>query len=345
MLPRAATWRVIMKTRRKKKIGIIVFDGCAALDLVGPADAFAVAKADDLPAYEVSVLGVSARPVTAESGVRIIPDTTLAQCSGLDTVIVPGGSGLRREKTGSKVAAWLKNNAPRFRRVASVCTGIYALATSGLLDGREVTTHWRFATDVAQKFPALKVNPDAIFIKDGRFFTSAGITAGIDLALALIEEDLGTQAAMAVARELVVYLKRPGNQEQYAEPLRYQADSADRIAEVGPWIAGHLQHELTLEALAERANLSPRHFSRRFSRAFGMTPAAFVERVRLDSARERLAKPGARVSSVADSVGYSSPDSFRRAFERCFGVSPAIYRRSFRLHSTDSAHPEGKRVL
>lgn len=326
-----AGWMANMKTERKKRIGIIVFDGIAALDLVGPADAFSVAKSHGAPVYEVTVLGVSARPVTAESGVRIMPDTTLAQCDAVDTVIVPGGSGLRRKTIGAKVSAWLKANAPRCRRVASVCTGIYALAPTGLLDGRRVTTHWRFASDVATKFPALKVNPDAIFIKDGHFFTSAGVTAGIDLSLALIEEDLGTQAAMAVARELVVYLKRPGNQEQYSEPLRCQADSTDQIGEFGLWIAGHLRHDLTLERLAAKANLCPRQFSRRFSKVFGMTPATFVERVRLDSAKAQLTQPDARVTAVADSVGYRNTDSFRRAFERCFGVSPAIYRRSFRL--------------
>lgn len=323
-----------MKKDRKRKIGIIAFDGIAALDLVGPADAFSAAKSDGALAYDVTVLSVSARPVTAESGIRFMPDSTLAQCDGLDTVIVPGGSGLRRA-IGAKVSAWLKDNAPRFRRVASVCTGIYALAPTGLLDGRNVTTHWRFASDVAARFPALRVNSEAIFIKDGHFFTSAGVTAGIDLSLALIEEDLGTQAAMAVARELVVYLKRPGNQEQYSEPLRYQADSADQIAGLGPWIAGHLQQKLTLEELAARANLCPRQFSRRFSKVFGMTPAAFVERVRLDSAKARLTQPSARVSAVAFSVGYRNSDSFRRAFERCFGVSPAIYQRSFQVHSTN----------
>ena len=322
-----------MKANRAKKIGLMVFDGIAALDLAGPADAFSSAKLDGMPAYEVIVIGVSERSIVAESGVRITPDTTLAQCGALDTMIIPGGSGLRRERIGSKVTAWLKDNYARFRRVASICTGIYALAPTGLLDGREVTTHWRFANDVAAKFPALKVNPDAIFMKDGRFYTSAGVTAGIDLALALIEDDLGTQAAMAVARELVVYLKRPGNQEQYSEPLRYQADSGDRIREMGPWIAGHLQHDLTVEALAARANLCPRQFSRRFSKAFGMTPAAFVDRVRLDSARVRLAELNTTVSSVAASVGYSNTDSFRRAFERRFGVPPTIYRHSFRLHS------------
>jgi transcriptional regulator GlxA family with amidase domain len=203
------------------------------------------------------------------------------------------------------------------------------LAPTGLLDGRRVTTHWRFADDVAARFPALKVDRNALFIRDGAFYTSAGITAGIDLALALIEEDHGAHIALSVARELVVYLKRPGGQEQYSEPLQFQVQSSDRLSDLIPWISSHLRRDLSVEILARRANLCVRHFSRRFRKVFGLPPAEFVQNVRLDEARQRLSSRNNSVRIIADSVGFSSADSFRRAFERRFGVSPTTYRGRF----------------
>lgn len=183
--------------------------------------------------------------------------------------------------------------------------------------------------DVAEKFPALTVEADALFLKDGPFYTSAGVTAGIDLALALIEEDLGAPAALAVARELVVYLKRPGGQEQFSEPLQFQTESTDKLAELAAWMRGHLRHDLSVEALAERACLCPRQFTRRFMRVFQRTPAAFVEDLRLAEAQKRLSTRSATVDGIAASVGFHSADAFRRAFERRFGISPTNYRRQF----------------
>jgi transcriptional regulator GlxA family with amidase domain len=210
-----------------------------------------------------------------------------------------------------------------------VCTGFFALAQTGLLDGRRVTTHWKFASELASRFPFLKVDANALYIRDGKFYSSAGITAGIDLALALIEEDFGAQVALAVARELVVYMKRPGGQEQFSEPLKFQVASTSRFTDLAAWILVHLDRDLSVEAMAEHTNLCPRQFSRRFRSEFNSTPAAFVQRLRLDEGRKRLSASDCSVEAVADSVGFHDPDSFRRAFIRRFGVAPSQYRNRF----------------
>ncbi len=319
-----------MTTRR---IGFIGFDNVTALDIVGPMEAFAganvVQEDDGRPRYELVVLGVTNRPFRAESGLRLHPDATLATAPRLDTIVVPGGCGLRAPRTNAAVSSWLKRRAPNIRRIVSVCTGIYGLARTGLLDDRSVTTHWQFAPDVARRFPRLRVDPNALFLKDGPFYTSGGVTAGIDLSLSLIEEDHGRRMALAVARYLIVYLKRAGGQEQYSEPLQFQTESSDRFADLAAWMSGHLHHDMSIERLAERAGLCARHFSRRFKQVFDTTPAEFVERLRLDEARRRLASREHTVETVADSVGYRSADAFRRAFERRFGVPPSIYRARF----------------
>jgi transcriptional regulator GlxA family with amidase domain len=277
----------------------------------------------------VLTLGLSRRPCKSESGVTFVPSHALADAPALDTLIIPGGSGLRRPRTNQTVARWLTKCAPRIRRIASVCTGIYGLAPTGLIDGLRVTTHWRFAADVATRFPRLEVAPNELFIKCGRFYSAAGVTAGIDLALALIEEDLGAGAALAAARELVVYLKRDGGQAQFSEPLRFQSATRDRLGDLAAFVAANLRHDLSVETLARKTALSPRQFSRRCRASFGCTPAALVRRLRLDEARRRLHAPRSNVEAVAASVGFNSADAFRRAFEQQFGVSPSTYRSRF----------------
>ena len=313
------------------RVGIIGFPGVQALDLVGPSDAFTIAAPDagSAPGYKVFVIGLDRNPFPAESGVLFHPHTTLRAAPELDTVIVPGGKGLRDAKIANAVASWINGRVNGLRRIASVCTGVYGIAPTGLLDGRRVTTHWRFARDVARRFPKLNIEANAIFLKDGCFYTSAGVTAGIDLSLALIEEDYGPRAALTAARELVVYMKRAGGQEQYSEPLQFQTSATDRFADLAPWIMGHLRNDLSVEKLAERTCLSPRHFSRKFKTLFGDTPATFIENLRLDEARRRLTEKMQTIETVAGSVGFHSDDSFRRAFERRFGVNPSGYRRNF----------------
>ncbi len=318
-----------MKTKR---IGIIGFDDVVAIDLAGPADAFAVANEtenDPKPAYEVLVISPSSRPFISGSGLVFKPQRIFKNAPPLDTLIVPGGSGLRKPAINRSVSTFIKARAKSTRRIASVCSGIYGLAPTGLLDGRNVTTHWDQARNVARQFPDLRVNENAIFIKDGQFYTSAGATAGIDLALSLIEEDYGRQVSLTVARQLVVYLKRSGGQEQYSEPLRFQTESVSRLSELTTWIYTHLNDDLSVEALAGKACLCPRHFSRRFKADVGTSPAGFVEKLRLDEARRRLSNGDNSVENVGMSVGFKSADAFRRAFERRLGVSPSDYRRRF----------------
>src|SRR5256714_4549982 len=232
------------------RVGLIGYEQANALDLAGPTEAFASAVRDNGKGklercYETVVLGLTKRSFATESGLVFVPATTLEIAPKLDTLIVPGGCGLRRPAVNRKVADWIRERAKSTRRIASVCTGIYGLAATGLLDGRHVTTHWRFTQDVAHRFPKLKMDGNALFRKDGRFYTSAGVTAGIDLALALIEEDFGTRVALAVARELVVFLKRPGGQAQYSEPLQFQVEAADSFGDLITWMCGHLQQDLT----------------------------------------------------------------------------------------------------
>ncbi len=319
---------------RRKRIGFVGFDGIVALDLAGPMEAFCNAPGGDSPeatvgGYEVVILSLDQRPFTSEFGLIMHPHACLRDAPELDTLIIPGGCGLRRPKVVRELTPVLREVANRTRRVASVCTGIYALAETGLLDGRRVATHWRFADDVAQKFPALRVDRDALFVKDEKYYSSAGVTAAIDLALALIEEDYGPRAALGVARELVVYLKRSGGQEQFSEPLKFQTSAANRFAHLAGWIVEHLDQDLSIEALAQRVFMSPRHFGRLFKQSFGRTPAVYTEDLRLSEARHRLTDGSATIAHIAESLGYQSDDAFRRAFERRFRLSPATYRARF----------------
>jgi transcriptional regulator GlxA family with amidase domain len=313
------------------RIGFLGFDQVNALDFVGPAEAFATATQDGKSAgcYEVCIIGVTRRPFLAESGIRFYPDASLQTAPKLDTLIVPGGRGLREPKINLAIVKWLKPRAAQTRRIVSVCTGIYGLAPTGLLDGRRVTTHWRFCADIAARFPKVKVEPNALFLKDGAFYTAAGVTAGIDLALALIEEDFGRRVALSVAREIVVYLKRSGGQEQYSEPLRFQTESIDRLSELASWITSHLGLDLSVDALAHRACLSRRHFIRSFKTAFGQPPGIFVQTSRLDEARRRLCAEKTSIQALATSVGFKSSDAFRRAFTQRFRITPSEYQRTF----------------
>lgn len=318
---------------RARRIGLVVFDGITALDLVGPADAFGSARvgpeAAPRPAYDLVVLGTSRRSCRSETGLRLTPDRTLADAPALDTLILPGGSGLREPATNHAVASFVRARAGKLRRIAAVCTGIYGLAPTGLLDGRRVTTHWAFADDVSRKYPKLRMAADELFVKDGRFYTAAGVTSGIDLSLSLIEEDLGPARALAVAREMVVYMKRAGGQQQFSEPLRFQLATRDRLRDLGDYVTAHLAQDLSVSALAKAFALSGRQLSRLCQRELGQSPAALVQRLRLDDARRRLLEPRASVDAVSSAVGFASADAFRRAFEKSFGVNPSSYRLRF----------------
>jgi len=311
------------------RVALLGYDGFQTLDLVGPLDAFAAANDARPGAYETLVVSLDGERVVSETGLTVTPDCALSGAWPLDTLILPGGAGLRLPGAAAPIAEALREAAPRLRRIVSVCTGLYGLAASGLADSRRATTHWKFAADLAARFPAIRLEPDAIFIKDGPIYSSAGITAAIDLALALIEEDHGPALAVATARDLVVYLKRAGGQRQYSEPLRFQAKAGDRFADLAAWMTEHLAGDLGVEGLADRVHLSPRQFSRRFVAHFGQSPARQVETLRLDAARLRLTGSQASIEAIAAAVGFRSADAFGRAFDRRFGLSPSDYRRRF----------------
>ncbi len=327
------------------RVGFLGYQNANALDLVGPAEAFASALRENGKGklercYEVTIIGLTRRPFATESGIVFQPTTTIDSARKFDTLIIPGGRGLRELETNRKVAKWIGEKAKETRRVATVCTGIYGLAATGLLDGRRVTTHWRYSTDAARKFPKVRMQPNALFVKDGKFYTSAGVTAGIDLALALIEEDFGSKIALAVAREMVVYLKRSGGQEQYSEPLQFQTNSRDRFAELVAWMTNNPTEDMSIESLAHRVSLSPRQFFRRFKEHFGSSPATFVEALRLTEARRRLSAGETSIETVAESVGFNGPDSFTRAFARRFRVTPSKFRRHFAVRMIPPKHSE-----
>ncbi len=319
---------------KPRHIAILGYDDLTGLDLVGPMEAFASAhlnspKAGREACYRLTIAALEEKTFRSQFGLTITAEKSLFDLRDVDTFLIPGGSGLRKRNGHPRLTAWLQKNAGSIRRIGSICTGIYGLAPSGLLNGRKVATHWKFAADVAKRYPSLKVNSESLYVRDGKFWTAAGVTAGIDLSLALIEEDFGSEVALSVARELVVYMKRSGGQEQYSEPLKFQVQSRGRFADLLPWMLAHLDQDLSVEALATQVSLCPRQFSRRFTQEFGSSPASFVRRLRLDEARRRLSAPECTVERVACSVGFSDGDNFRRAFERSFGIAPSAYRERF----------------
>jgi transcriptional regulator GlxA family with amidase domain len=316
----------------RRRVAILGFHGVAALDLTGPLEALSMARFPgprraSLPCYRPMILGLGQNSFTSESGLVFKAEACAESADSFDTILIPGGRGLRQPETLRRAADWLAARAESTRRIASISTGLYALAQSGLVDGRPVTTHWRFSRDLAQRFPKLRVNPTALFLKNGRFYTSAGGAAGVEMTIALIEEDHGGQVARAVARELVVRLRPPGESDELFELANFQSDPAERVVDLPGWISAHLHERLTVEALAERVCLCPRHFSRLFKQVFNCTPADFVEELRLSEARRRLLGLRSTVESVAGSVGFKSSDAFRRAFERRVGVTPTAFRR------------------
>lgn len=312
---------------RPKTIGIIGFDGVTASHLTGPADAFAAARLEDgfggrIPCYNVRIIGLTMNPFVAESGLIFHPQETLNTAPPLDAIIIAGGATLRRPQIYEPIADWILSRAYETRRLASICTGIYALAPTGLLDGRQVATHWRSATDLRQRYPALRVDHKRRLVRDGPYYTSAGLTAGIDLAQAVIEEDYGEQVARGVSRDLMLYLAPAAPPNEPTRRPEYESQPIDRFGDLVSWIMRHLHENLTVEVLARKAGMCPAHFTRAFKSVFGNTPGEFVENLRLNEARRRLSSRGKTVRSVAASVGFTSATAFRRAFERRFGAGP-----------------------
>ncbi len=310
-----------------KRIGLIGFERVTALHLVGPAEAFGAAALDDgyggrIPCYEVCTIGVPNDHFRAESGIEFQAQSTFADAPDFDTIIVAGGIGIRQADLGEEIASLLLERASETRRMASVCTGLYGLAPTGLLDGREVTVHWRCARDVAQRFPRLRVNYKRALIHDGPFYTSSGLGAGINLSLAMIREDYGPYVAQLVERELVLYPTASDRKDSFPG-TRPEARPNERFADLVPWIVRNLQSDLSVEILARRACMCPSHFSKAFKSVFGQPPKIFVENLRLNEARRRLSKRQKTISGVAASVGFTNPAAFQRAYQKRFGARPS----------------------
>ncbi|MEU3860822.1 GlxA family transcriptional regulator [Streptomyces sp. NPDC028722] len=312
----------------QRSVLLTVFDGLQSLDVTGPVEVFAGAERHTPGSYRIRTASPDGGPVRTSSGLTLVPDGSLADAADPHTLLVPGGAGTR--DPDPRLVEWLRVHGPRATRLVSVCTGAVPLARAGLLDGRRVTTHWAYCDKLARDHPAVHVDPDPIFVRDGNVATSAGVTAGIDLALALVEEDLGREAALTVARHLVVFLRRPGNQAQFSAQLAVQTARREPLRDIQQWITEHPDADLGVEALAARAALSPRHFARAFRAETGMTPGRYVDRVRLEHARRLLEDTTDGIERVARASGHGTPEAMRRAFLRTLGASPAEYRRRFR---------------
>lgn len=312
----------------QREILVILFDGVQALDVCGPVEVFHGASPSEPAAYRIRTASLDGAPVRTTSGLTLVPDLTLAEAGVPHTLLVPGGEGTRAPDP--RLIDWLRGNAHRARRKVSVCSGALLLAEAGLLDGRRATTHWRLCDTLARRYPAVHVEPEPIYVRDGDVATSAGVTAGIDLALALVEDDLGRDLALAVARQLVVFLRRPGNQTQFSAQLAVQLAGRRPLRDLQQWITEHPAADLSVEALADRAGLSPRHFARAFRDEVGMPPGRYVDRVRLEAARRRLEDTADGIAQVSRHCGYGTPEAMRRAFLRALDTSPAEYRRRFR---------------
>lgn len=308
---------------------IPIFDGVQPLDVTGPHETLLGATQLLGEAYAVSLVAVSRDFVTAESGFKLVPDGLLPESGTIGTLLVPGGTGARDMRPDDPVVEWLRRAAPRAARVVSVCTGAFPLAAAGLLDGLAATTHWRWAPTLAGRYPAVDVRPDPIYLRQGRVWTAAGVTAGIDLALALIEADHGADVAQRIARELVVFLRRPGGQSQFAGPVWTAPARKPGIRAVQDLIHASPEADLRVPALAAHAGLSERHFSREFARSLGCPPGDYVEQVRVDAVRRLLESEPLPVPVVAARCGFGTAETMRRAFLRRLGVPPDHYRRHF----------------
>lgn len=307
---------------------IVLFDDVQSLDVTGPLDVFAAANSiTGTPHYATTTATGDGLPIRTTSGLTITPDTALADTPPADTLLVPGGAGARQPQPHT--VDWLRDHAHTATRLVSVCTGAFLLADAGLLRGRTVTTHWAHCDHLATRHPDLTVDPQPIYIRDGTVTTSAGVTSGIDLALALVEDDLGRTTALAVARELVVFLRRPGNQTQFATHLRAKTARRRPLRDIQQWITDHPDADLTVDTLAHRANLSPRQFARTFTAETGATPGQYVDQTRLETARRLLEDTDHTIDHVAHRSGYRTTEAMRRAFHRTLGTSPAEYRRRF----------------
>lgn len=316
-------------------VGVLVFDGFQTLDAFGPLEVFAGAG------YETALVGLTRdAAVVSPVGVAVQPTMSIDHVSGVvDTLFVAGGPGTRDRALRSLLGRALARHSADVRRIASACTGAFVLAEAGLLDGKRCTTHWAFASSLASEYPTIVVDADCIFVRSGRIWTSAGVTTGIDLALAMVADDVGTEAARAVARHLVVYLQRPGGQSQFSQPMRMPTSTRSDVNELVAWIRDHLDDDCSIGALADRLAVSSRTLTRLFSDELGVAPGAFVEQCRFEAARHLLETTDLSVSAIATTVGIGRAETLHRLFQRRIGVSPGSYRQVFRSRTDSRSVP------
>jgi len=314
-----------------RPIEILAFPGVNVLDVTGPLQVFASAnelavQRGHAPPYAPRVIAAS-RTIPCSAGLALFTEALPDMEAPLDTLIVPGGDGVDRAAEDEGLVTWLRARSSAARRTASICTGAFLTAAAGLLDARSAVTHWERCDELARRFPSVRVEMDPIFINDGPMWSSAGVTAGIDLCLALVEQDLGYEIALAIARDLLVYLKRPGGQAQYSAMVRLQG--SNRFTELHDWIRENLRSDLSLARLASRCGMSERNLSRRYLEETGTTPARGVERLRIEAARTLLAETKLPVKRVAAECGFQNEETLRRSFIRLFSTSPQEYRRGW----------------
>jgi transcriptional regulator GlxA family with amidase domain len=325
---------------QQRHIVIVAFDGLQPLDAVGPHEVFAgagraAASLGRPGGYRVTVASAGGGGVRAESSL-VLGTSPLPESERIDTLVLAGGSGAEAAARDETLVSWIRRAAPRSRRVATVCSGAFLGAAAGLLQGRRVTTHWARASQLAEAYPGLCVDPDPIYIRDGKYWSSAGVTAGIDLSLALVQEDLGVDVAQTVARWLVMFLHRPGGQTQFASPVWVPRAERSTIRAVQTLVEAAPGGDHRLPALAAAAAMSVRHFTRVFTAEVGETPSRFVERTRLEAARRELEETSDTLDVVAAHSGLGSAETLRRVFRRHLGVAPDAYRRRFRATPVES---------
>jgi transcriptional regulator GlxA family with amidase domain len=320
---------------RPKRIGLVGFDQVTALNLVAPADSFAIAALDDgygnrIPCYEVHTIGVFSTRLHTENGLSFQAQHTLNAAPELDTIIVAGGRGILRREVSDKIAAWILKRVNQTRRLGAVGTGVYALAVTGLLNGRDVTTHWRFARELARQFPRLKIDHRKSFVRDGPYYTTTGLTGGANLSLAMIGEDYGPFVAQSVEEELTLRLTKQDREDRPPEAASFDHYPIDRFSELVAWVIRNLDADLSIEVLARRACMCPSHFSKVFKSILGEPPRDFVRNLRLNEARRRLLRRQKTLRTISESVGFRTSLAFQEAFQRKFGARPSTYLQSQR---------------
>lgn len=319
------------------RVVVLAHEDMNLLDLTGPVQTLYTASrrhgASGQALYEVSVASESGGLITTSSGLQVMTVALAAlEDLAIDTIIAPGGCKGDEYYTPPALIAWIRRRARGVRRLCSVCTGAFLLAAAGQLDGRRVATHWEWAQRLQHAYPAIEVDPDRIFIRDGAVWTSAGVTAGIDLTLALVEDDFGHKIAIDTARQLVMFMKRSGGQSQFSAPLSAQAAEVDDFVELHAWVAAHLDQDLRIERLADYVNMSPRNFARVYLAKAGRTPARMVEALRLEAARRLLEETDLPLKRIAALTGHADEQNLRRTFQRRMSVTPGAYRERFSAH-------------